>query len=266
MTSDPARIARQRTTLITTVVGLIAAGIGALLLLLGNTLLAPSTVWRELVTQLGSILIASVAIVLFWELHGKRVFFTETWAQARLASDVRSAGLESITRDFLHGVSWPTLVRDAREIDIFFLYGHSWRGAYGRDLRLRAADARKQLRLILPNPDDTKLMGELANRLQCTSDEAAERVRACVREFQDFFTANPRCLAIWYHSRSPVYSFYRFDDVAVVAFFQHRPQRGAVPTLVCRRGGSMFEFVEEELKALTEGSSALATKCGSKTD
>lgn len=52
-----------------------------------------------------------------------------------------------------------------------------------------------------------------------------------------------------------VFSFYRFDDIAVVGLYSHSRTRGAaVPVFVCARPGELFDFVLDELAVIHEQS------------
>jgi hypothetical protein len=56
-----------------------------------------------------------------------------------------------------------------------------------------------------------------------------------------------------------VYSWYRFDQTAVVAFYKHGQERSNVPTFVVQQGGTVFDFMTKEFETLIGSKRSRAT-------
>lgn len=61
---------------------------------------------------------------------------------------------------------------------------------------------------------------------------------------------------------TPLLSFYRFDNVAIVAVYRHRKGRAEVPTMVVTRGGSLYDFVRDELESFFAADSPVTRRVG----
>src|SRR5947207_2754134 len=97
--SEPSR---QVTTLRTVLIAVPVAGVGAALLFVSSLHgLKGHPAWQGLLSQLGGVLIAAVAITLLWELLAKRAFAGEVFAIARVGTDVRNAALTRIGTSYL---------------------------------------------------------------------------------------------------------------------------------------------------------------------
>jgi hypothetical protein len=61
-------------------------------------------------------------------------------------------------------------------------------------------------------------------------------------------------VSVHYHGGDPVFSCYRFDRSAILTLYSHTRGRASVPTIVCRDGGNLYDFVRDELRAIEEQS------------
>src|SRR5438105_9068919 len=130
MSDNVDKLYRERTSLRT----FLAA---ALVLLLGIALLGISNGWdwlrinhlviNAVVRDMGSVLVASVAIALIWELSSKRAFVDELMSKGRssvqdliaktiLTQELKGAGLSAFTTDFSYGINWLGMFRNARRL------------------------------------------------------------------------------------------------------------------------------------------------------
>jgi hypothetical protein len=48
----------------------------------------------------------------------------------------------------------------------------------------------------------------------------------------------------------PLFSFYRFNNKAVFALYNHRAGRLPVPTFVCEEGGFLFRYLTDEIEGI----------------
>jgi hypothetical protein len=73
-------------------------------------------------------------------------------------------------------------------------------------------------------------------------------IEEAIREFRAL-GGNVRLVNI-----EPTFTFYRFDNVAVLALYTHDPDKAPVPTIVCQAGGSLYDTVNREWAALQRAS------------
>jgi hypothetical protein len=254
---------RERTNLRTTIVVVVlaAAGIALLAIAANNDWIIAHPSIQSVIRDIGSLLLATGAISTVWELAAKRAFLTELMAMARLAEDVRAAGLVGLTTRFLRDVPWSELLRNARHVDAFFAYASTWRGVYTPELRSLAARRGSRVRIALPDANNDSVMHNLAMRFGEPVDDVRRKIATAVADLREIFRDADRHnveFSLYYVSVTPLLSFYRFDNTAVVAVYRHRKGRAEVPTLVVRSGGSLYEFVREELETVFE-SGAIVT-------
>lgn len=240
--------------------------------LIGVVFLFLSTNWQWLsnhpnvqtvVRELGGLLIASVAIASLWEFVAKRAFLAELMAKAKLAEEVRAAGLVTITTDFQRGIDWAKLFKTVTKLDIFFAYGGTWRGSNTPELRALALRPGVRIRVVLPDPEDNALMHELGRRFNTTNEDIKRKILDAVDDFKKIFSVSSqstRTFSLWYLPSSPVLSFYRFDHVAIIALYNHRKERGGIPTFVVQEGGKLYDFIRQEFDSFIREPNGLARR------
>jgi len=214
---------------------------------------------RCVIKELGGIFVATGTVAVLWELAAKRAFFEEILDKVKLADEVRAAGITSITNEFYRGIDWPALFGKVKMLDIFFSYGQTWRHIHTLELKELANRDGAQIRVILPDPDSEEIVKELARRFDATEDEVKKRIKDASDDFQEKFRNGCKAsCSLWYIPLAPLFSFYRFDDIIILSLFKHRSGRGGVPAFEVQRGGSLYEFIDQEIKAFIDGDEPLA--------
>ena len=253
---------RRLTTLQTVLVAAVVAAIGAGLLYAGGRAdwwsNRPSL--QALINNLGGALIVSVALGALWELFGKRTFAREILETARTSTDVEAAGLTRIGSRYLDDPDWEHLFRTVRKLDISVAYARTWRHSNVSRLQAVAARPDARIRLYLPDPSDPKTVNLLADRFNQTPDELVAAIMEAQREFEAL--RRPRGAEITVHHRRGdlLFSWYRFDGTAVLTLYSHSGERvSAVPTLVFTEGGSLYQYVRDELYAIDQQSQPAAS-------
>ncbi len=210
--------------------------------------------WVLLLRDFGSLLVVTGVFTIIWELVGRRALFDEFWSKAQLAESIRAAGLGHVAESF-RTLDWVSLLRHATRLDIFFSYGRTWRNAHSESLEalLRRPDGR--IRVVLPDPDNSEIVSELARRFQQTGEQVATAIREGIASFSSLRTdtAAGERLEIWVVPFAPVFSCYRVDQKAVFALYRHRAGRGPVPAFVVDSGGYLYDFIREEFNVMLGG-------------
>lgn len=250
----------------------------ALVLLLGIALLGISNGWdwlkinhaviNAVVRDIGALMVASVAVALIWELSSKRAFVDELMSKGRssvqdlisqtiLTQELKGAGLSAFTTDFSYGIDWLGLFRNARRLDLFFSYARSWMNNNAAQLQDLARRDGSRIRVILPDPDDAQIMAELARRFERPVEEIQGNINATKGDLLRIFVepfegANaPRRpdFSLFYTRTAPQFTFYRFDNRCILVLYKHRLGRGGVPIFTAEQGGTIYEFIVQEIDA-----------------
>jgi len=250
----------ERTSLRTLVIALIALLTGIFLLFISEGWLWLKSVppVQAVVRDLGGLLVSTVAIATLWELAAKRAFLAELMAQAKLAEEVRSSGIITVTTDFQRGIDWQRMFKTVKRLDIFFSYGRTWRGTNIAELHEIAKRSEIRIRVVLPDPYSDELMEELGRRFRKPSEEVQGLILEASRDFQNIFKDSD--FSLWFLPESPVFSYYRFDHLVILALFRHGTRGGAVPTFTVEQGGAIYDFARREFDAFIQEPGGLARK------
>lgn len=175
--------------------------------------------------------------------------------QQSLARDVEAAGLLRIGAAYLSELEWKQLFAEVTELDIVVAYGQTWRNLHARELAQFAARPHSRVRVFLADPHDEFTVALLADRFDITHDELRTRITATRCDYEALRRPDGAQIEVYYRPGDRVFSFYRFDDIAIVGLYSHSRVRGAaVPVFVCARPGELYEFIHDELAVILDQS------------
>ena len=214
-----------------------------------------------MVNNLGALLIVSTALGVLWELIGKRAFAREVLETALTSADVEAAGLMRVGTNYVKEPDWESLFGTVRKLDIFLAYGSTWRNTHMPQLEKLARNGGR-IRVYLPDPIDAVAIQRLADRFAKTPDELGRLIDEARRAYQALPVAGGGSIEVFFRPGDPVFSCYRFDGTAVLTLYTHQRKRTGVPTIVCRDGGSLYQFIRDEFKALSDQSRPAPTGPG----
>ncbi|MBE8523059.1 hypothetical protein ILP97_37150 [Amycolatopsis sp. H6(2020)] len=178
-----------------------------------------------------------------------------TQIQQNLTRDFAPAGLLRIGSTYLGELEWKQLFAEVTELDIVVAYGQTWRNMHARELAQVAARPNSRIRVFLADPEDELTVSVLADRFDTTADELRSRIAATREAYEALGRSDQTRVEVYYRPGDRVFSFYRFDDIAVVGLYSHSRTRGAaVPVFVCARPGELYEFIQDELAVILEQS------------
>lgn len=250
---------RERTNLRTIIFSILIAVIGVIMFSVSHlNFFDKFPEWQALIRDFGSLFIASVAVAIIWELFSKRAFMSELLTTTQLADQIQDAGLIRVSHKWHGEIDWTNLFRRNDEVDIFFMYGRTWRNINRSELQSFARRDNTKATIILPDLENKALISEIARSVDLTPEEFIDRVNEAIREFIAIFdierNADAR-LIILATSAFPVYSYYRFGNIVIVTFYSHDRVKKEVPTFMFEKGGSLFDFFEKDFNGLKESTS-----------
>ncbi len=205
---------------------------------------------QTLVSQVGSLLVAAVALALLWEFVGKRKFAEEILEKVGIASDVDRAGIVRFTDQYLKDVEWDAYFAGVQKLDIVVAYGRTWRQAQWDQLMSVAARPEARIRIILPDPADTQSLAVLADRFSRTPAKLRDDINEAAQDFMTLRRAGGADVRLYWRRGDQVFSCYRLDSTAVITLYSHSRERRPVPTIVCRSGGTLYDFVRQEVEVM----------------
>jgi hypothetical protein len=238
--------------------GLVVLGAGVLCLYLGGS---DDQFWRShqsvqaLLDSLGAALVISVGLGAVWEFIGKRAFALEVLERARTSIDVVEVGLKRIGTDYRTVPDWPELFRTVRHLDVFAAYASTWRNNNLAELQQVAERSGGRIRVFLPDPGDERTIGTLAVRFAISKEELQRRINETADGFLSMRQSHGAKIDVYYAAGDRMFTFYIFDDTAVITFYRHKPDRsGVIPTVVVEAGGTWYEFLQEEIASVLDHS------------
>lgn len=206
---------------------------------------------KEIVKEIGCTLIGIGVLAFLWEVFTKRSFREETLMLAGVAADLDKAGIETAAMNYLDA-DWQRLLDSADRLDIFFSYGQTWRNAHALALRNLVKRRNMQVRVILPDPTNKTVVSELARRYSYQPEKMVEHIKEAAAAFIEMGNAveNASPVQVKYTDKVLLYTMYILGDRAVMTTFRHKRVKQEVPTLVLRRSGTFFAFLEGEFDYL----------------
>jgi hypothetical protein len=211
--------------------------------------------WRTLLEQLGALLIVTSCLSILWELLGKRAFAKEVLDSTRMVTEIDSAGIKRITNQFYDESMWRECFRGTEKLDIFAAYASTWRNTYMPLLQEIARKPKGRIRVYLTDPEDSSILATLAQRFGTQPERLKEKIWDTRDAFEALRVEGGASIEVLYWRGDRVFTFYRFDNRVVLALYQHSGQRSpSLPTIVCENGGSLFQFVYDELVSIRKAS------------
>lgn len=239
------------------IISIALSAIGLIALYIAETnYLAPHVAIKAFISQLGGLLLATGLLTIIWDLAAKREFANEMFSIARIATDIKEAGIERGTLRYLEDVEWGRLFESAREIDIFVSYASTWRKVHDARLNTAASKSGTKIRVFLPDPRDAQHLAVLALRFGKSVDELRSDIINSTKDFANLAKPGGAELEIYHRKGDMLFSLYRFDNRAVLSMYSHARIRTGVPTFVVSNG-NIFDFVARDLKAIVEQSQKL---------
>ena len=120
-----------------------------------------------------------------------------------------------------------------------------------------------RVRVVLPNPNNKDTVSELTRRFDIEEPEDLKgRIEESVTYFKGLKAMAEHeggSVELWFLSKCPVFSFYRFDHIGILATYKHQKGRGNVPAFVFEQGGTLYDFMRQEFDAMIKDN-GLATK------
>lgn len=175
------------------------------------------------------------------------VLLAQEWSTSR--SSRIAPGLKAVYTRFTQDIDWHPLFTGVTELDLFISYGSTWRHTVHEDLSTVAANRKARVRIVLPDPNNPDLISELSRRFAIEPEALKGRLDEAVKEFKDIFQGSACQFQLICIPTAPVYTYYRFNQRILVAFYKNQTRRADVPALLLTQG-PLYDFFYNDFSAM----------------
>lgn len=209
---------------------------------------------KDLVNQVGGVLITTGAIAVLWDFFARKELMNEVLEKVHLSDEVVKAGISQVFAN-PQKIPWNKLIDDAQSIDAFIAYGRTWYAINAESIRQFVASENRQLNLYLPDPNDQSLMTILAQRTDGDVAKLKQFIADTVTTFRGLQKGRGSAVTLHYRRGYPTYAAHRFDRRSlVITFYRNTPARADVPTLLLNQGTFLEGFFQRDLDDTAEQS------------
>ena len=142
-----------------------------------------------------------------------------------------------------------TLLAGASRLELFFIHSRRWRENHDAALKAFLARPESSLEVFLPDLQNHELLFSLEKHF-----DDGPLIPALVADAYRYFARLARDarkpVAIWLFGRYPTYSFYGFDERAVIALYSNSTAKKELPAFEIRRDGFLGRFLAADIEDL----------------
>lgn len=142
-----------------------------------------------------------------------------------------------------------TLIASASRMQLFFIHSRRWRENHDTAIKAFLARPASLLEVFLPDLENHELLFSLEKHF-----DDGPLIPALVADAYRYFARLARDarkpVGLWLFGRYPTYSFYGFDDRAVIALYSNATTKKELPAFEIRRDGLLGRFLDEDIEDL----------------
>jgi hypothetical protein len=141
------------------------------------------------------------------------------------------------------------LIGAATRMSVYFIHSRRWRENHDAAIKAFLSREGTSLEVFLPDLENHELMFSIARHF-----DDGPLVPALVVDGYKYFGRLAREYGkpahVWLFSRYPTYSFYRFDDRAVMALYSNTAAKKELPALEISSEGALGQFLASDIADL----------------
>jgi hypothetical protein len=141
------------------------------------------------------------------------------------------------------------LLASSTRMAVYFIHSRRWRENHDAAIKAFLGREGTTLEIFLPDLENHELMYSLEKHF-----DDGPLIPAMVVDAYRYFSRLAREFGkpaeIWLFGRYPTYSFYRFDDRAIVALYSNTAAKKDLPAFEITTGGFFGEFVATDMEDL----------------
>ena len=140
------------------------------------------------------------------------------------------------------------LIASATRMQIFFIHSRRWRENHDAAIKAFLARPETSLEVFLPDLENHELLYSLEKHF-----DDGPLIPALVADAYRYFSRlarETRRVEIWLFGRYPTYSFYGFDERAIIALYSNSTAKKELPAFEIQRDGFFGRFLAEDIEDL----------------
>ena len=141
------------------------------------------------------------------------------------------------------------LLASSTRLAVYFIHSRRWRENHDAALKAFLGRADTSLEVFLPDLENHELMYSLARHFD-DGPQLPGMVVDAYRYFGRLARDYPKPAEVWLFGKYPTYSFYRFDERAIVALYSNTAAKKDLPAFEVTTDGFLGEFLATDLEDL----------------
>jgi len=140
------------------------------------------------------------------------------------------------------------LIATTRRMQLFFIHSRRWRENHDAAIKAFLARPDSWLEIFLPDLENHELLYSLEKHF-----DDGPLIPALVADAYRYFgrlARDTRRVEIWLFGRYPTYSFYGFDERAILALYSNSTAKKELPAFEIMRDGFLGRFLAEDIEDL----------------
>jgi hypothetical protein len=141
------------------------------------------------------------------------------------------------------------LIASSSRMVLYFIHSRRWRENHDAAIKRFLAREGTTLEVFLPDLENHELMFSLSRRFEdgpLTPTLVVDAYRYCARLARE----HGKPAEVWLFGRYPAYSFYRFDQHAIIALYSNTSAKKDIPTFEVSTDGLLGTFLASEIDDL----------------
>jgi hypothetical protein len=141
------------------------------------------------------------------------------------------------------------LIASSAQLVLYFIHSRRWRENHDAAIKDFLERDSTTMEIFLPDLENHELMFSLSRRFEdgpLTPTLVVDAYKYCVRLAREY----GKPANIWLFGRYPAYSFYQFDQRAVIAFYSNTAAKKDLPAFEVSTDGLLGRFLASEIDGL----------------
>ena len=141
------------------------------------------------------------------------------------------------------------LIAESNRMVLYFIHSRRWRENHGAAIKAFLARNDTTMEIFLPDLENHELMFSLSRRFEdgpLTPTLVVDAYKYCARMARDY----GKPADIWLFGRYPSYSFYQFDQRAVLALYSNTAAKKDIPAFEVSTDGLLGKFLASDIDDL----------------
>jgi hypothetical protein len=141
------------------------------------------------------------------------------------------------------------LIGSSSEMMLYFIHSRRWRENHAASIKAFLGRENSTLEVFLPDLENHELMYSLSKHFDdgpLIPSLVIDAYRYFARQSREF----QKPIGIWLFNRYPTYSFYRFDDRAVIALYSNTAAKKDLPAFEVANDSFLGQFLLADIEDL----------------